>query len=79
MKNVDFDSRGEILTTEEVCNLLRVSRQTIYKFVDQGRLPGTKIGQSYKFLRSEVMEFLKGRPDGELRLLGPNELEPMNP
>ena len=76
----DFDD--EILTTEEACKLLRISRQTIYKLVDQGKLPGTKIGQSYKFLKSELIGFLRGggaQQIQELKLLGPNELEPINP
>ena len=76
------DSNEEILTTEEVCKLLRISRQTIYKLVEQGKLPGTKVGQSYKFLKSELIESLKSRSAQEmkeLKLLGPNELELINP
>ena len=77
-----YDSNREILTTEEVCKLLRLSRQTVYKLVEHGKLPGTKVGQSYKFLRSELIEFLKGsgaQEMKELKLLGPNELELINP
>ena len=77
-----FDPTEEVLTTEEVCKLLRLSRQTIYKLVEQGKLPGTKVGQSYKFLKSELIEFLKGsgaQKIKELKLLGPNELELINP
>ena len=77
-----FDPSEEVLTTEEACKLLRVSRQTIYKLVERGKLPGTKVGQSYKFLKSELIEFLKGggaHEIKELRLLGPNELELINP
>ena len=82
MPSQKLDSSEEILTTEEVCKLLRVSRQTIYKLIEQRRLPGTKVGQSYKFLKSELIEFLKGSAGQEIRelkLLGPNELELMNP
>ena len=82
MTPLKSNSDQEILTTEEVCKLLRVSRQTIYKLVDQGKLPGTRVGQSYKFLKSELIKFLKGKTDQEmkeLKLLGPNELEPINP
>ena len=77
-----FFPTEEVLTTEEVCKLLRLSRQTIYKLVEQGKLPGTKVGQSYKFLKSELIEFLKGsgaQQIKELKLLGPNELELINP
>ena len=80
LKESDFGD--EILTTEEVCKLLRVSRQTIYKLVDHGKLPGTKVGQSYKFLKSELIGFLRGGEAQQikrLKLLGPNELELINP
>ena len=76
------DATAEVLTTEEVCKLLKISRQTIYKLVEQGKLPGTKVGQSYKFLKSELIECLKGsaaQEMKELKLLGPNELELINP
>jgi len=77
-----FNADEEVLTTGEACKLLRISRQTLYKLVDQGRLPGAKIGQSYKFLKSELVRFLKGgKTDNiqERHLMDPNELEPINP
>ena len=82
MSQTEADFGNEILTTEEVCKLLRISRQTVYKLVDQGKLPGTKVGQSYKFLKSELIGFLKGGGAQQiqgLKLLGPNELELINP
>ena len=82
MTPAKFDQAEEILTTEEVCKLLRVSRQTVYKLVDQGKLPGMKVGQSYKFLKSELIGFLKGNGSHalhDLKLLGPNDLELINP
>ena len=54
-----FEPSEEILTTGEVSKFLRLSRQTIYKLVERGELPGTKVGQSYKFLKSELIEHLK--------------------
>ena len=82
MSSTKADFENEILTTEEASKLLRISRQTVYKLVDQGKLPGTKVGQSYKFLKSELIGFLKGggaQQIQELKLLGPNELELINP
>jgi len=49
----------EVLTTEEVSKFLRVSRQTLYKLVEQGKIPGMKVGQGYKFLKSDLIASLR--------------------
>ncbi|MBI4437046.1 MAG: helix-turn-helix domain-containing protein [Candidatus Omnitrophica bacterium] len=45
----------EVLTTEEVCKFLRISRQTLYKLIERGKIPGMKVGQGYKFLKSDLI------------------------
>ena len=50
----------EVLTTEEASKFLRISRQTLYKLVEQGRIPGMKVGQGYKFLKSDLISSLRG-------------------
>ena len=50
----------EILTTQEAFKYLRVTRMTIYKLVKNGRIKGTKVGRDYRFLKSELDNFLRG-------------------
>ncbi|MCX8024790.1 MAG: PocR ligand-binding domain-containing protein [Thermanaerothrix sp.] len=50
----------ELLTTRQVQDLLKVDRITIYRMLQDGRLKGVKIGQQWRFPRSEV-ERLLGR------------------
>ena len=50
--------QGSYLTTEEVCNLYRVSRRTVYRWQQEGRLHGTKAGRRLLFDPSEVMALL---------------------
>ncbi|MDT8897894.1 MAG: PocR ligand-binding domain-containing protein [Thermanaerothrix sp.] len=54
----------ELLTTRQVQDLLKVDRITIYRMLQDGRLKGVKIGQQWRFPRSEV-ERLLGRPTPE--------------
>jgi excisionase family DNA binding protein len=52
---------AEVLTTEEAADLLRVSTKTILTLARQGDLPGEKVGRAWRFLRAELLEYLRGR------------------
>ncbi|RHW46155.1 DNA-binding protein [Dermacoccus abyssi] len=50
----------EVLTTEEPATLLRVSTKTVPSLVNSGALPGEKMGRAWRFLRSDVLSFVRG-------------------
>jgi len=52
----------DLLTTKQVQELLQVDRTTIYRMLKDGRLPGVKIGQQWRFPVQEVREFISGAP-----------------
>lgn len=52
----------EFLTTEEMAKWLRVHPVTILEAARKGQIPGRKVGRSWRFLRSEIREYLKGPP-----------------
>src|SRR5262245_36012394 len=49
----------EILTAEQVSKLLKLHQRTIYKLVRNGTIPGRRVGKSWRFLKSEILGFLK--------------------
>ena len=49
-----------VLTTQEACHYLRISRPTYLKYLYLGRIRGTKAGKGWKVLKSELDRFLKG-------------------
>jgi len=49
-----------VLTTEEACGYLRISRPTYLKYLYTGRIKETKAGKGWKVLKSELNQFLKG-------------------
>jgi excisionase family DNA binding protein len=49
-----------VLTTQEACGYLRISRPTYLKYLYTGRIKGTKAGKGWKVLKSELYQFLKG-------------------
>lgn len=54
---------SELLTTRELQNLLKVDRITIYRMLEQGRLPGFKVGGQWRFSRREIEEWLEAQRD----------------
>ncbi len=51
---------NDVMTTEEACHYLRISRPTLLKYLYLGRIRGTKAGKGWKVLKSELDRFLKG-------------------
>jgi excisionase family DNA binding protein len=54
------ESGDTVLTTQEACGYLRISRPTFLKYLYLGRIKGTKAGKGWKVLKSELDRFLKG-------------------
>jgi excisionase family DNA binding protein len=52
---------AEILTTKEAAKMLRVSQMTIRKLIKEDSLPAHKMGRKWIFLKSEVLDWIKGK------------------
>jgi excisionase family DNA binding protein len=50
---------ANIVTAKDLSQYLRLSDSTIYKLASGGRLPGFKIGDSWRFDLDEVMTFIQ--------------------
>ena len=50
---------SEVMTSEEVAELLQLSIRTIKRLVDDGHLPFSKIGHSVRFSRRKLMEIIE--------------------
>lgn len=51
----------DILDTKEVAKLLKVSTRTITKLAERGELIGFKVGDLWRFQRSEVEAFIESQ------------------
>jgi excisionase family DNA binding protein len=60
MQDESGTSEG-VLTTNEACSYLRISRPTYLKYLYEGRIKGAKAGKGWKVLRSELNRFLMGK------------------
>ena len=53
------DDTDRALTTGDACNFLSISRQTLYKLVKSKKIPGRKVGDNYRFLKSDLIRYFK--------------------
>ena len=56
--------KDDILTVSEVANLLRLAKSTVYKLANEGKIPGRKIGGSWRFSRQAILEWLRKQGKG---------------
>jgi excisionase family DNA binding protein len=56
---VGKDMSDEILTLKEVAKYLKLAEKTAYRLAAEGKLPGFKVGGSWRFRRDELEKFTK--------------------
>lgn len=54
-----FTKMADLLTTNQVQNLLQVDRTTIYRMVENGRLPAIRVGKQWRFSRADIERWLQ--------------------
>ncbi len=55
----------DVMTLNEVAEYLRIPRSTAYKLVQEGRIPGQKVGRQWRFRRAFVEKWLGGGPEAK--------------
>lgn len=51
-------SDHEIFTIKDLASYLKIAEKTAYRFVSEGRIPGFKVGGSWRFRRSEIERWI---------------------
>ncbi len=49
------------MTVNEVAQLMRVSKMTVYRLIHQGDLPAVRIGRGYRIREEDVHSYLDSR------------------
>lgn len=61
--------KDEIMTIREVAEFLKLTEKTAYRLVSEDKLPGFKVGGSWRFRKSEIDQWIKqqrkAQKDGE--------------
>lgn len=48
----------DILTTKDVCELLKVSKHTVYQLISAKELKAKKIARQYRIQKAELIDYL---------------------
>jgi excisionase family DNA binding protein len=54
----------ELFTFDELKKYLKINRSTLYKFVQEGKIPATKIGRQWRFDLKEIDDWIKKQSAG---------------
>jgi excisionase family DNA binding protein len=57
----------EILTVREVAKLLKINEKTAYKLAAGGKIPGFKVGGSWRFERQEISNWIRRQVEEQRR------------
>ena len=61
----DYNKEDEIMTISEVAEYLKISEVTTYKFVQDGKIPGFRIGRHWRIKRCDLAAFIEKQKIGE--------------
>ena len=52
-------TRPKLLTVEEVAEVLRVSKMTVYRLAEKGELPSVRVGRSIRIVEDGLDMYLR--------------------
>lgn len=58
-----FGNEIDVLNLTEVADILRVSNQTIYNMIKDGRIKAVKFGREWRFNRKDIDAYINGSYD----------------
>ena len=50
---------NDILTLKEVAEYLKLAEKTAYRLAAEGKLPGFKVGGSWRFKREDILQWIE--------------------
>jgi len=60
----------DILTTKEVADYLKLTERTLYRLVQEGKVPGFKVGNSWRFKRTDIELWIEDQKERVLKVEG---------
>jgi excisionase family DNA binding protein/YgiT-type zinc finger domain-containing protein len=60
LEETQVEDKPNVLNLTEVADLLRVSNQTIYNMIREGRIKAIKFGREWRFNRKDITAYING-------------------
>ena len=51
----------DIITPSQVASLLQIHVKTVYRLAEEGKIPGNRIGRSWRFSRADIISLISNR------------------
>lgn len=61
LSGVESSMKPDLLNVSETADLLRISPQSVYNMIKDGRLKAIKAGREWRFMRKDIKSMLSGR------------------
>lgn len=55
-------NHDQVLTIEELASYLKIPKSTLYRLVQEGRLPAQKLGKQWRFSKIAIDRWLDAEP-----------------
>ena len=59
------EQQNPVLTIDDLSEYLKISKSTLYKLVQEGKIPGQKIGRHWRFHRETIERWLSENASGK--------------
>lgn len=57
-------TKNDIMTIKELADYLKIAEKTAYRFALEKKIPGFKVGNAWRFRKSEINEWIKEQEMG---------------
>ncbi len=54
-------AKDELLTAAETCRYLKISARTLYRYIQDRRMPAFKLGKEWRFVRSDLQQWIRSQ------------------
>lgn len=61
---IQKENDDRVLTFKEAEMYLKIPRSSLYKLLQEGRIPARKVGRHWRFIKTELDEWLRSYPEG---------------
>ena len=59
-------TQSELMTAEEVAKYMRLPQSTVYKLVQEGKLPGFKVGRHWRFRCETIAKWVQDQEQASI-------------
>ena len=56
---------AKLLNTKELVEYLKLTEVTIYKYANEGKIPGVKVGSRWRFDKDQINELLRKEEESD--------------